>query len=96
MAKKLTIEISYTWDDDEMPEHYAYCDSIDDAKKVLNSLDKMFSDPKYQKEIDEELIEMDKIRNEKEEKLSKLLDETSDILKKTIETLENINNENSD
>lgn len=34
----MIIEINYTTDDDEMPEHYAYCDSVDEAFERLEEL----------------------------------------------------------
>lgn len=37
----LNIEISFTTDPDEFPEHYGYYDNIEDAKKALDDIEKI-------------------------------------------------------
>ena len=37
----LNIEISFTTDSDEFPEHYGYYDNIEDAKKALDDIEKI-------------------------------------------------------
>ena len=37
----LNIEISYTTDPDDFPEHYGYYDNIESAKKALDDIEKM-------------------------------------------------------
>ena len=34
----LMVEISYTTDENEMPEHYGYYDDIDSAKDALDTI----------------------------------------------------------
>lgn len=36
----ISIEISYTTTEDEQPEHYAYCDTFQEAQEVLQNLEK--------------------------------------------------------
>lgn len=37
----LNIEISYTTDPDDFPEHYGYYDNIEDAKKALDHIEEI-------------------------------------------------------
>lgn len=36
----LTIEISYTTEEDDFPEHYGYYHNIEDAKEALDNIKK--------------------------------------------------------
>lgn len=40
----LKIEICYTTEEDEFPEHYGYYDNPEDAKKAIDSIAKMVED----------------------------------------------------
>lgn len=40
----LNIEISYTTDEDEFPEHYGYYDNPEDAKKAIDNIAKMVNE----------------------------------------------------
>lgn len=40
----LNIEISYTTDEDEFPEHYGYYDNIEDAKNALDDIAKIIKE----------------------------------------------------
>lgn len=35
----MIVEISYTNDEDDLPEHYAYCGSVDEAYGILQQLE---------------------------------------------------------
>ena len=37
----INIEISYTTDEDEFPEHYGYYDNFEDAKEAIEDIKKM-------------------------------------------------------
>ena len=42
----INIEISYTTDEDEFPEHYGYYDNFEDAKEALEHIEKILESDK--------------------------------------------------
>jgi hypothetical protein len=42
--KKLIIEISYTFRDDDYPEHEGYYDTIEEAKEALDRIAELYAE----------------------------------------------------
>lgn len=40
----INIEISYTTEEDEFPEHYGYYDNFEDAKEALEHIEKILEE----------------------------------------------------
>lgn len=44
MSKYINIELSYTTDEGDFPEHEGYYDNFEDAKEALERLEKLYND----------------------------------------------------
>ena len=78
--KKLCIEISYTWDDSSLPEHEGYYDSIDAARKALDDLEELFKSPRFQRELDAEIAEREKLNEEINDQMKEINKNLGEIL----------------